>query len=187
MRHPWILEMIKITSKFLSRTTSNVVRGRDEKTCQVWFGSCLAASLSPANNANARVARAIGQARGQRMRDWNKTLGLLSCSCWGWQPSDADHDGLGRSLITTMWFKVMLHRPSSNTWLAPRKVLKNLQWRCILLIDTKQGRFLLNLFKTTDDRIACSLISAVDIFEAENAVRDSKYSASQMAIDECAL
>ena len=124
LRHPWILEVIKITSKFLSRTTSNVVRGRDEKTCQVWFGSCLAASLSLANNANAQVARAIGQARGQRMRDWNKTLGLLSCSCWGWQPSDADHDGLGRSVITTMWVKVMLHWRSSNTSLTPRKVLK---------------------------------------------------------------
>ena len=55
------------------------------------------------------------------------------------------------------------------------------------VLDAEQGRFLLNLFKTTDDRIACSLISAVDIFEAENTVRDSKYSASQMAIDECAL
>ena len=96
------------------------------------------------------------------LEDWSKTLGLadallrmatlLILIIW-WTRTISDHESK----------LCCIDKVKKKTWLTPWK-----RYQALLKMQF-QIRFHQNLLKTTDDRIACSLISAVDILEAESS------------------
>ena len=137
-----------------------------KKTCQFWFGSC---SLSVvANNAHAQAGGGYEMSKGAKNAGLEQNLGIALLLRWGWQPwwcwswwtgtiSDHNHEIL-------IW--VLLHWQSSNMWLTPCKIYQ-------VLLKQQGGFHLITIWnllclETSDDRMACTLISEVDFFEAES-------------------
>ena len=113
------------------------------------------------------------------MQDWRKTLGLLFCSAQDGNPGDADHDGLGPSVIAK-------HEIVIKSYVALAKLKNNI--RCNL-----QSSILNMLVFETNYRMACTVILVVDIFSRKSGKRFQCLMPSQllilievqMAVDEC--